>query len=57
MESFRKIMINFSYNLSIESKMLDIQEKKKDLISGAFRRTDAQRRAQRVQDIRALFGM
>ena len=50
-------MINFSYNLSIESKMLDIQEKKKDLISGAFRRTDAQRRAQRVQDIRALFGM
>merc|ERR1712025_1482461 len=50
-------IVKFIMRDSIESKMLDIQEKKKDLISGAFRRTDAQRRAQRVQDIRALFGM
>ena len=42
---------------SIENKMLDIQEKKKHLISGAFRQTEAERRNQRIQDIRDIFGL
>jgi len=42
---------------SIEMKMLDIQERKKNLISGAFRQTEAERRHQRLQDIRDLFGI
>ena len=37
--------------------MLDIQEKKKNLISGAFRQTEAERRQQRIQDIRDIFGI
>ena len=42
---------------SIEKRMLDIQEKKKHLISGAFRQTQAQLREQRIQDIRDMFGL
>jgi len=42
---------------SIEMKMLDIQERKKNLISGAFRQTEAERRQQRLRDIRDLFGI
>ena len=42
---------------SIENKMLDIQEKKKHLISGAFRQTEHERRQQRIQDIRDIFGL
>ena len=38
-------------------KMLDIQERKKNLISGAFRQTEAERRQQRLRDIRDLFGI
>ena len=38
-------------------KMLDIQERKKNLISGAFRQTEAERRHQRLQDIRDLFSL
>ena len=37
--------------------MLDIQEKKKDLIAGAFRQTEQQRREQRIRDIRDMFGL
>jgi SNF2 family DNA or RNA helicase len=42
---------------SIEMKMLDIQERKKNLISGAFRQTEGERRQQRLRDIRDLFGI
>ena len=42
---------------SIEKQMLDIQEKKKDLIAGAFRQTEQQRREQRIRDIRDMFGL
>jgi hypothetical protein len=38
-------------------KMLDIQERKKNLISGAFRQTEGERRQQRLRDIRDLFGI
>ena len=41
----------------IEMKMLDIQERKKNLISGAFRQTEGERRQQRLRDIRDLFGI
>lgn len=34
-----------------------IQDKKKDLISGAFRQNEAERRQQRIQDIRDVFGL
>ena len=47
---------NFSH-FRIEMKMLDIQERKKNLISGAFRQTEAERRQQRLRDIRDLFGI
>ena len=42
---------------SIEEKMLEIQDKKKKLIAGAFRQSDNQRRQQRIQDIRDIFGL
>jgi SNF2 family DNA or RNA helicase len=42
---------------SIEMKMLDIQERKKNLISGAFRQTEGERRQQRLRDIRDLLGI
>lgn len=51
------LTIFFSQFFSIENKMLDIQEKKKHLISGAFRQTEAERRNQRIQDIRDIFGL
>ena len=50
-------IIRFIMKDSIENKMLDIQEKKKHLISGAFRQTEAQRRQQRIRDIRDIFGL
>ncbi len=37
--------------------MLAIQEKKRHLISGAFRQTEQERRQQRIQDIRDIFGI
>ena len=42
---------------SIEEKMLEIQDKKKKLIAGAFRQSDNERRQQRIQDIRDIFGL
>merc|ERR1712083_527775 len=42
---------------SIEEKMMEIQEKKKDLISGAFHMPAKERRRQRVNDIRNIFGI
>jgi len=42
---------------SIEEKMMEIQEKKKDLISGAFHIPEEERRRQRVNDIREIFGI
>ena len=42
---------------SIEEKMLEIQAKKKDLISGAFNMPADDRRRQRVDDIRNIFGL
>ena len=41
---------------SIEETMLNIQNKKKDLITGAFTMPPAaERRQQRIDDIRAIF--
>ena len=40
---------------SIEEKMVDIQKKKKDLISGAFHMDSEERRRERVNDIRNIF--
>ena len=37
--------------------MLAIQDKKRQLIAGAFRHSDAERRQQRIQDIRDIFGL
>jgi hypothetical protein len=37
--------------------MLTIQDKKRDLISGAFRQTENERRQQRIQDIRDIFDL
>ena len=42
---------------SIEMQMLEIQNKKKDLISGAFTMPENERRQQRIDDIRAIFGI
>merc|ERR1712059_203492 len=42
---------------SIEEKMLEIQAKKEELISGAFTIPTAERRQQRIQDIRNIFGI
>ena len=42
---------------SIEQRMLEIQAKKKDLISGAFRQTTGEMRQQRIQDILSIFGL
>ena len=42
---------------SIEEKMLEIQDKKKDLIAGAFQMPAEERRRQRVDDIRNIFGI
>ena len=42
---------------SIEEKMLDIQAKKEQLISGAFSLPPEERRRQRVDEIRNIFGI
>merc|ERR1712142_286307 len=42
---------------TIEEQMMAIQEKKKDLISGAFNMPAEERRRQRVDDIRNIFGI
>jgi len=42
---------------SIEEKMVEIQNKKKDLISGAFHMAPEERRRQRVADIRNIFNI
>jgi len=44
-------------NNSIEGQMMDIQNKKKDLITGAFHMPEEARRRQRVDDIRTIFGI
>ncbi len=49
-----KLLINF---FSIENRMLAIQDKKKNLISGAFRQTVNEMRQQRIQDILSIFGL
>jgi len=50
-------IVKFIHKDSIEERMMAIQEKKKDLISGAFQQTAAERRQQRIQDIRDIFGI
>ena len=45
------------FTYSIEQRMLAIQDKKKDLISGAFRQTVTEMRQHRIQDILSLFGL
>ena len=50
-------IIRFIMRDSIENKMLDIQEKKKTMISGAFRQTDQERRQNRIQEIRNIFDL
>ena len=42
---------------SVEETMMEIQVKKKDLISGAFHIPEDERRRQRVNDIRSIFGI
>merc|ERR1711862_331070 len=42
---------------SVEETMMEIQVKKKDLISGAFHIPEDERRRQRVNDIRNIFGI
>ena len=42
---------------SIEGKMLEIQNKKKDLITGAFHMPEEERRRERINDIRNIFGI
>ena len=42
---------------SIEGQMMEIQRKKKDLINGAFHTPEEERRRQRIDDIRTIFGI
>ena len=42
---------------SIEEKMVEIQNKKKDLITGAFHMPEEERRRERINDIRNIFGI
>ena len=42
---------------SIEGRMMEIQRKKKDLITGAFHMPEEERRRQRIDDIRTIFGI
>ncbi len=42
---------------SIEVKMMELQEKKKELINGAFIMPDEDRRRQRIQDILNIFSI
>jgi len=54
----KEVMIyKFITKNSIEETMIEIQEKKKDLISGAFHIPEEERRRQRVNDIRNIFGI
>ena len=47
----------FITNESIEGKMIQIQNDKKNLISGAFHMPEEERRNQRIDDIRTIFGI
>ena len=47
----------FITNESIEGKMIQIQNDKKNLISGAFHMPEEARRMQRIDDIRTIFGI
>ena len=47
----------FITNESIEGKMIQIQNDKKNLISGAFHMPEEDRRMQRIDDIRTIFGI
>ena len=47
----------YSYKYIVKEKMLEIQAKKKDLISGAFHMPEDDRRRQMVQDIMSIFGI
>ena len=42
---------------SIEERMIQIQNDKKNLISGAFHMPEEERRRQRIGDIRTIFGI
>jgi len=42
---------------SIEESMVEIQEKKKELITGAFHMQEEERRRERLADIRTIFGL
>jgi SNF2 family DNA or RNA helicase len=42
---------------SVEEKMVEIQKKKKDLISGAFHMDSEERRRERITDIRNIFSI
>ena len=47
----------FITNESIEGKMIQIQNDKKNLISGAFHMPKEERRMKRIDDIRTIFGI
>ena len=47
----------FITNESIEGKMIQIQNDKKNLISGAFHMPEEEGRMQRIDDIRTIFGI
>jgi SNF2 family DNA or RNA helicase len=42
---------------TIEEKMMEIQNKKKDLIAGAFQMAGEDRRRERIADIRNIFNI
>jgi SNF2 family DNA or RNA helicase len=42
---------------TIEEKMMEIQNKKKDLIAGAFHMDGEDRRRERIADIRNIFNI
>ena len=43
-------------NLNLE-KMLEIQDKKQDLISGAVHMSEEERRRERINNVRNIFGV
>ena len=50
-------IVKFIHKDSIEQQMQTIQDKKRELISGAFQQSPRQAREQRMQEIRDIFGI
>ena len=56
-QSKNVFIYKFITNESIEGKMIQIQNEKKNLISGAFHMPEEERRRQRIEDIKTIFGI